>query len=235
MASANAQTAGKISLTFVSMGHSSSLTADRYNLRGNMPPAWLHNKVTAEQYDTLALLNMIASVNYDLLKGHNTDKYTVDAVMQQVHKAIDRFTNDTDFNKRTDNFLSGSGYTLTPKIISWQERPKSTVEVRCLLYSSIDGYDAHVVLTATLHKDKKTGAYTSSRYKVEGYSMGGAKVDCQAKLYDHPTDQECQQVTFGKGKIASNLLIMGNITFTDPLGNKHQEQINNNLTLELQP
>ena len=200
-----------------------------------MPPAWLHNKVTPEQYDTLALLNMIASVNYDLLKGYNTDKRDIDAVMAQVHKAIDRFTNDKDFNKRTDNFLSSSGYTLTQKIISWQERPKSTIEARCLLYSSIDGYDAHVVLTATLHKDKKTGTYTSSQYKVESYSLGGAKVECQVKLYDHPTNQECQQVTFGKGKTASKLLITGSITFTDPLGNKHREPINNNLTLELQP
>ena len=135
------------------MGHGGTVTADRYNLRGNMPPTWLHNKVTPEQYDTLAMLNMIASVNYDLLKGYNT----------QVPNAIDRFMNDTAFNKRTDNVFKATAYSLTPKLISWQNLSKTTAEARYLLYSSIDGYDAHVVLTATLHKDKKTGSYTSSQ------------------------------------------------------------------------
>jgi len=219
------------------MGHGGTVTADRYNLRGNMPPTWLHNKVTPEQYDTLAMLNMIASVNYDLLKGYNTDKRDIDTIMAQVPKAIDRFMNDTAFNKRTDNVFKATAYSLTPKLISWQNLSKTTAEARYLLYSSIDGYDAHVVLTATLHKDKKTGSYTSSQYRIEGYSMGGAKVDCQLTVTDlraHASD-ECKQISIGKGQTASSIIITGSIAFTDPLGNKHHEPIDRNLLFELQP
>ena len=219
------------------MGHGGTVTADRYNLRGNMPPAWLRNKVTTEQYDTLTMLNMIASVNYDLLKGYNTDKRDIDAIMAQVPKAIDRFMNDTAFNKRTDNIFRAAVYSQKPKLISWQNVSKTTAEARYLLYSSMDGYDAHVVLTATLHKDKKTDSYTSSQYKVEGYSMGGAKVDCQLTVIDLRTraSDECKQITIGKGKAASSITITGSIDFTDPLGNKHHEPIDRNLLFELQP
>ncbi len=219
------------------MGHGGNVTADRYNLRGNMPPAWLRNKVTTEQYDTLTMLNMIASVNYDLFKGYNTDKRDIDTIMAQVPKAIDRFMNDTAFNKRTDNIFRAAVYSLTPKLISWQNVSKTTAEARYLLYSSMDGYDAHVVLTGTLHKDKKTGSYTSSQYKIEGYSMGGAKVDCHLTVIDLRTraSDECKQITIGKGKAASSITITGSIDFTDPLGNKHHEPIDRNLLFELQP
>ena len=194
--------------------------------KGELPPVWLKNKVMPEQYDTLAMLNMVASVNYDMFKGYNITPVYIRNAMTAVERALERFMRSKDKTPKTFTIGSMQGGNIQP--LPGRCKGKDS---QFLLYSSIDGYDAHVVLTATRYKDKKTGGYNADTYRMEGLSLGGAIVTCDLELCDSKRGEEVKCVKISTDGLSGEYSLVGTITFVDPLGCKHKEYVNRQFRL----
>ena len=214
---------------FFTYVHTDEIACKGYNAKGQLPPAWVKNKVTPEQYDSLALLNMLATVDYSWLKGYDVTAGDVRQMMSAVRRAIHRFmADDKGTEVRIFSYSDGGETHVAPV---QQTAAKSMVAVRYVLYSSVDGYDAHVVLTANLRRDAKNRCYTADSYELTGYSLGGATVAAQIELHSADTGEKVGQIVIGADDVSPRYSLMGRITYTDPLGRKHQECIGKTLIL----
>ena len=120
--------------------------------KGKMPPRWLLNKVTPAQYDTLVALNRLCTVDYSMLKGYKVTPQMVEKVMGQARKYL------REAMDRHDGVVPRVGWTTlaTKTLTTWTDKTEKCIRtVEYLVGSSADGYDVHLLLRATLQRDRR--------------------------------------------------------------------------------
>ena len=195
---------------------------ERFNKKGQMPPAWLKNKLTEEQYNKMVILNILADVNYDIFK-YNTN---IDAEMEHVDKAIKTFMDNPEGKKgaRYDREVHNAGEILPYRM----QEMKDSVVADYLIYSSIDGYDAHVAISITFIKNKKKGTLSEHYYFIYPTSMSKLEMkDIKVKLDNADQNKKTNRIVISKEKgLSEQFQLKGQVSFVDPLGCKHKEYIN---------
>lgn len=198
--------------------------------KGKMPPRWLLNRVTPAQYDTLVVLNKLCSVDYSMLKGYNVTPSDIAKVMKQANEYIRKALDNNDGVIPHVGWKTAQIITVNP----WSNKvDKGLKKVEYMIYSSIDGYDVHLLLRTTLQRNRQTGGYHSVAYEVIPYSIQGIPIKvsrtCVSKDGSNPVDN----LEIGKDGKSPCYIVDTTINFTDPLGNKHFEKINISLWLTL--
>ncbi len=198
--------------------------------KGKMPPQWLLNKVTPAQYDTLAILNRLCNVDYSMLKGYDVTQNDIANVMKLACENIRKALGNND--GATPNIVFKS--VTVKQVSAWSDKvDKSTRKVDYLVYSSIDGYDVHLLLRTSLQRDRKTGGYRSVAYELVPYSVQGIPVTIERASVSKG-GQPVERLEIGKDGKSASYAINATINFVDPLGNKHQELVSNSVILELE-
>lgn len=196
--------------------------------KGKMPPRWLLNKVTPAQYDTLVALNRLCTVDYSMLKGYKVTPQMVEKVMGQARKYI------REAMDRHDGVVPRVGWTalVTKTLTTWSDKTeKGTRTVEYLVGSSADGYDVHLLLRATLQRDRQTGGYRSVAYELVPYSVQGMPVEVKSPRVYAGGTAPVAQLEWGKDGKSPYYAVNATLDFTDPLGAKHREQINVSVAL----
>lgn len=194
-----------------------------------MPPHWLLNKVTPAQYDTLVVLNRLCTVDYSMLKGYNVTSADVAQVMKTAREYINKALANT--NGVTPNV--GWKVTSIKQLRPWCDKIEKNVrKVEYMVYSSIDGYDVHLLLRTTLLRDRKTGGYRSVAYQLVPYSVQNIPVTVDAPSVCFK-GKPVTNLEIGKDGKSASYTINATVIFTDPLGEKHQELVSTTVTLEL--
>lgn len=211
-------------LNVITYGSGSGTMSGNYNPKGTLPPQWLKNKVSAAQYNSLSILNMLADVDYTAFKGIGKCEKSIKNAMGFVNKAILQFVNDTPDNSN-HHFSSAQLNAEDAKPLK-ETAIKNGKQLQYIFYSSIDGYDAHVLLSATAVKDKKQNSYTAQDLRIEGYSLSGLPVTIKLNLINCETFQPANTIEIGKDGRSGQYRLEGTIEFDDPLGNHHTEHMN---------
>ncbi len=199
-------------------------------VKGKLPPRWLLNKVTPSQYDTLTILNRLCDVDYSMLKGYDVTPSDVAQVMTQARENINKALNNNNGITPRVGWKKALMITVSP----WRDKvEKGQRKVEYMIYSSVDGYDVHLLLRATFKRDRQTGGYRSVAYDVVPYSVQGIPVKIgQTRVSTNGIDTvECLDIA--KGGKSSCYVVNTAVNFTDPLGNKHFEQVDMSLWLTL--
>ena len=188
--------------------------------KGMLPPRWLLNKVTPAQYDTLAALNRLCNVDYSMLKGYNVTPQMVSSVIaqarEQLHKAVDSVNEATP----------GVGWRaiMSKTIKPWREMVEKGVRtVEYMVYSSIDGYDVHLLLRAKLQRAGKKGNWCSVSYELVPYSIQNIPVEVSHALVSQQGGVPVDSIEIGSDVQKRGYAVSATLRFTDPLGNKHEE------------
>lgn len=108
--------------------------------------------------------------------------------------------------------------------------------VRYILYSDIDGYDAHVMVEVKLSKDDKGNTqFVVSR--LLPYSVSGLRVENRATLRrsDGVAMREVSSGTFDAGGCTPVYFLQGFFNFDDAKGYKHMCSLNHQFFLKLGP
>lgn len=108
--------------------------------------------------------------------------------------------------------------------------------VRYILYSDIDGYDAHVMVEVKLSKDDKGNTqFVVSR--LLPYSVSGLRVENRATLRrsDGVAMREVSSGTFDAGDCTPVYFLQGFFNFDDAKGYKHMCSLNHQFFLKLGP
>lgn len=185
--------------------------------KGELPPRWLLNKVTPTQYDTLAALNKICAVDYSMLKGYDVTPADVARLMEQariqMHKALDN----------TDGVTTHVGWKAfyVKTVRPWSDKTeKGLRRVEYMVYSSVDGYDVHLLLRATLQRNRHTSGYYSVDYDLVPYSVQGIPVQVEHARVTKGGPEPVSRLEIGKGVKSTGYAVNATLRFTDPLGNK---------------
>ena len=177
--------------------------------KGELPPAWVKNKVSYEQYAQLVEANKQRGIDYTLLKGNNLSKGFVASFVKNVTTAPANVT----------AMFVTSPKCLLPVQVKDIEGGK---QYSYTIYSSTDGYDAHLSLTMQV-KDGQEGA----DYQIFPFSISGMPVKAHVRLSGIDDKYQAKSVVQSKNKSdKACYALLGTITYTDPLGYEHQENIN---------
>ena len=176
--------------------------------KGELPPAWVKNKVSYEQYAQLVEANKQRGIDYSALKGYGvSDKF------------IETFVKTVTTTNSTNIAVFTSAKCLSPVEVKDIEGGK---QYSYTIYSSTDGYDAHLTLTMQV-KDGQEGA----DYQIIPFSISGMPVKAHVRLSGIDDKYQAKSVVQSKNKSdKACYALLGTITYTDPLGYEHQENIN---------
>lgn len=199
-----------------------------HSKRGELPPAWLKNKVTQSQYDSLALLSKYYAVNYDFFKRRTLTKADINLYVSRIKellsekqlKRLKQHGNDTCY---FDTYRSPEN--LKPFMMS--ANADGSKKMKYIAYSEIDGYDAHVMIEVKVSKDKN-GDPVFSRFKMVPYSLSGLKVELEGMSL-RSDGRRSLSITangvYNKQSLMSEFSICGLLKFEDAMGNRHTELV----------
>lgn len=220
------QTAAKPLLQgkFLFSGKGNSVPKGDYNPKGELPPAWLKNKVSEAQYDSLAALNKLCMVDYSAFKGVNISATDIADIMTKVKSMLNnKNTLSTSDGEIAYFGLSSVSKTLKPwqKVIKEEDKTKA----QYIAYSSIDGYDAHILITYQYTNDKTTGQ-SRSNVGVFAYSLSGNTVKLENSGLDFLGNKSAKEIVFDANGLSNPVALHGTLVFDDPLGYHHSENVN---------
>lgn len=204
---------------------------------GETPPAWLKNKVNEAQYDTLVMMSKRFGMNYYFLKKRNLTPQDVRRYMDGVKRTLDHEkemkekygTAPISFGGVADNPV-----TIKPLSIT-KSHEGGVIDAKFVLYSEIDGYDAHVLLTAKFHYWLAGhGMYYTDSFSIEGYSLSSLPVKVEYKLEDQPDHRDVKTISLTTEGYSPVYNIRGTLSYEDAMGNKYNEPFARQFNLEIE-
>ena len=205
-------------------------TGSGVSQKGCLPPRWLLNKVTPAQYDTLVALNRLCNVDYSMLKGYHVTAKDVPHLMEQARKMLARAL------ENPNGSTAAVGWTV---IIMKRAKPVADVtekgvrRLTYIIYSSVDGYDAHLQLRGTVRKDRKSGKLYLVDYEVTPYSVQGIPAKADGVTIKGNGNVNMDELLINEDVKTIGYALNGTLSFTDPLGDVHKEQVNASVSLGL--
>lgn len=207
-----------------------------HSKRGDLPPEWLKNKVTPAQYDSLAVFSKYFSVDYDYFKRRDLSRKDIDAFMRRTGQLL----SDKDFLDKTVNCRKDTckyDMVARPEMISPYTCSKGgncpEDEVKYIIYSEIDGYDAHVMLTARMRRTTE-GVVTMSDVQVVPFSVSGLKVSLKAMTVRDSKNPAgmIRDVSFDAEGLSPVYMVVGLLTVEDAMGFVHTKLVNKTIRLK---
>ncbi len=205
--------------------------------RGELPPVWLKNKVTEAQYDSLARLSKYYAVNYDYFKLRNLTKDDIrfyvkrtEAVLNEKSlKELAMHPNDTCCYDRYR-------YPVPVKPFKTVVEADGSRTVRYIVYSEIDGYDAHVALDVKI-STTENGNLVFKDIKLLPYSLSGLKVKFEGNIRYLSAPKKgmffVEQGEFDKEGKTPDYRIGGLLKVEDAMGYMHTELVEKHIFLTL--
>lgn len=199
-------------------------------LKGNMPPLWLQNKVTPAQFDTLVVLNRLCNVDYSAFKGYGLPASIVSLYMNSAKRWIQNVMKDSV--NVTPNVGWGLYETQILKPLK-DNTVKGVRKVEYVIYSSVDGYDVHMLLMAEMKLNKRSGNYESVTFQIAPYTLARIPITIGKTELLEGESQKVSQIVIPKDSRSATYSLNGYVFFIDPLGDKHRENINSFFKLKL--
>ena len=204
--------------------------------RGELPPAWLRNKVTESQYDSLATLSKHYAVNYNYFKRRNLTKEDIQRYVGRTKVMLSdkQLRTLKEQGKDTCTFDVYSATVAVHPFALPSTETGTANDVKFIVYSEIDGYDAHVMLEA---KQSKTadGKTVFSEMRLIPYSLSGLKTELVGTTLHclESTANEVRQCTLNKAGESPTYRVLGLLKVEDAMGYIHTELINKDFFLKL--
>lgn len=206
---------------------------NQQDTRGALPPVWLKNKLTDGQYDSLALLAKHYTVDYSFFKQRNLDEKRIQKYFTRVGKILkDRGRlAKADANPYSTYGSSGGQLETLKPVTVYFDRVVSTSKVMLpreamfVLYSSLDGYDAHVRLDAEFKRYSEPGVCYSSKLLLTPYSVSGLKVELAHQELLDANEKPVDQLYIGQDGKSPLYFLKGTLRFEDAMGNKFTDTI----------
>lgn len=199
---------------------------------GQEPPLWLKNKVTPVQYDSLVAFSKFFAVNYNYFKQRNLTQKDIQVFVNRTGQLLKDKELLQQIRQKGGEACKYSmdlrPETLHPFAVS---ADKDGAGRKYIIYSEIDGYDAHAMLTAKASAD---GSTSLSHLNIVPYSLSGLKV-VLSNMHIHEAGsksaESAQQIGFddkGRSKVYE---VSGLLKVEDAMGNVHTQLIDKTIRL----
>lgn len=201
--------------------------------QGEMPPAWLKNKLTQAQYDSLVPLSKYYAVSYNHFKQRNLSRQQIQRYVMIMAKALDA-KSLKNLEQKTDTTM----FTIVPGTVAVHPlalaTADSTADARYIVFSDMDGYDAHVMLEVKKLRTKADGT-TLLGMKLIPYSLSGLKVELvEMKLQStvKSASEKGVRIESDSKNLSSPYDVFGLLRFEDGMGYVHTVLVNQRFYLK---
>ena len=188
-------------------------------------PEWVKEVTTPEEYKIWETLSQYYKIDYSELKKRNwTDEERKEeyARLRAMCESLKQY----DTKK-----WSGSRFVFPYGVLATSEAYSTTplrcMESRYIIYSSLDGYDAHVVLDVVYTINPQTKQPRIIHHEIKAVSFSGLEVRVEEHI---PGNDELSQFGAKIEAIGDGFrgYYPGTLYFTDPTNGKHSEPLNIN-------
>lgn len=178
-------------------------------------PEWVKNKTTPEEYTLMQEMSQYYRLDCSFLKSRDlTDKVRkeiFDTYKREVEAARKGQVKQPDDPDRCYGFVG----MLRPDSLQAYDEQTAVVK-KYLIYSDINGYDAHVELSVAYTRDVKTGDIHLLGHELKAVSFSGLEV------WLRPSTPDSQkEITYNRERNRFDCCYMGWLYFTDPEGKEH--------------
>lgn len=203
--------------------------------KGEKPPTWLKNKVSEAQYDSIAELAKYYGMNYTCFKCRNLTPKDIRSYMNSVKSKLE---NKEGLKDAAAKGITYGGPTEPPVKIKPMCLSKSDdgalIDGKFVIYSEIDGFDAHVVINAKFGRMLATEKYYSDKFSVEGFSLSSLPVSIRlSQLRQTFNNQKVDKLELSKDGTSPLYTIFGTLEYEDAMGNKHFEPFIRQFSLDI--
>ena len=197
-------------------------SADLFAQKSSQIPDWVRKRLNEGQYARLEELakHFPGGGDYSIFKRRDID---TTGLYARLSRAIEDKPSELTPNS-----------TLSILMHNKIKTPCKTERVECvcnsyIVYSSIDGYDVHVMLDIIYHIDE-AGMPEVLKWDAKAKSFSNIPV-----LFEFKTDLKPEYLSRFMFKPESNCFegyIVGTLYFTDPYGEEHKEFVSENFSIE---
>lgn len=188
------------------------------------PPVWVQKRLNPDQYRMLVKLSeYYSAMDYSIFKRRDID--TV-GLYDKIRLWIKDTQKDTLHQVTRCTFLL-SGKSRAPYKVEKHEY----IVADYLIYSSVEGYDAHVMLTLSYYIDNN-GYPRVIECHAGSKSMSGVPVRFKSHTGGVPTPD---RFDYDIDRQQFNGYISGVLFYIDPYGKEHREEVSENFTIDYDP
>lgn len=178
-------------------------------------PEWVKNRTTPEEYALIQEMSQYYRLDCSFLKSRDlTDKVRkeiFDAYKEEIELARKGQVKLPDEPDRCYGFV---GKLRPDSLRAYDEQP--AVVKKYLIYSDINGYDAHVELSVAYTRNVKTGDIHLLGRELKAVSFSGLEVRLRPSTPDSQVE-----ITYNRELNRFEYLYQGWLYFTDPEGEEH--------------
>ncbi len=200
---------------------------------GDKPPLWVKNKVNEAQYDSLATFAKYYIVDYDYFKRRDLTRKDIAFFVARTAEII-------KWKKTSSKLPPGvaSGfhvYELPRKIKPFGMTPKDAEgQVQFIVYSEIDGWDAHVMLKAKMDTTAD-GGKRLSELSVVPYSVSGLKVVIESiDFFQQKNHLKVDSIDLDDKGESPVYILRGKMKVEDAMGYWHTEPFDTSVILTVE-
>lgn len=192
-------------------------------------PAWVKNVTSPEEYTIWEKLSSFYKIDFNKQPVLKQARLMDEVVRKQTYDFLRAEVQKTDERKKNgekDGGVLEIGFPLPPA------QPYSIVEengntiLKSIVFSSLDGYDAHLEFTAKYD----TGNKQIRNVSVRPLSFSHLKVDYQNPMLD----EQLKRVQYIPDMKAFNGSFTGVLTYTLPDGTTKKETVNTSALIKVE-
>lgn len=188
-------------------------------------PTWVKNLTSPEEYQLWETMSRYYRIDYSNLKSRKMKTEQKAMLYKDLRNLCQRLESGETKTRKNSRY---SILLLRPDTLTaYSTEPLRCIKKKLIVYTSVDGYDAHVELTALYQRDAHTGDVRLWHYLVQGISFSGLDVKIpqqgeglNLKLAYYP------ELKMFKGSCG------GSMTYTDPTGEEHYNPVSANFYFE---
>ena len=176
-------------------------------------PEWVKGKTSPEEYAVMEELSRYYRLDYSFLKSKQlTEERRKEIFTTLKEECEEARKGNVKLPDEPDRCYYVS-YPVADSVRAYATEP--VMMKKYLLYSNINGYDAHVELSVVYSKDCQTGDIRIFGHELKAVSFSGLEV--KLKLFDDHT----RELTYNRENNRFECYYPGALYFTDPMGQKH--------------
>ena len=184
-------------------------------------PAWVKNQTSPEEYQLWEIMSKYYRIDYSNLKSRRMGAEQKANLYKDLRNLCQRLESGEIKTQKNSRYsiLHVKPDTLT----AYNTEQLKCIKKKLIVYTSVDGYDAHVELTALYEHNVQTGDIRLWHYSVQGISFSGldVKIPKQGEGLDFKLAYYPELKIF-KGFCGGSLL------YTDPTGEEHYNPVSVN-------
>lgn len=196
----------------------------------NAIPEWVKNKTTPEEYQLWKTFGQYYQIDYSGLKSRKLEGERKEHFYNRLRKMCENLRSGKEIPPHDAKF--SIIYALCDTVSAYCTERLECIQKKSVIYTSLDGYDAHVELNLIYYIDEKTKTPQIINCSTQGVSFSGLKVSTKEAKFSGDNQMYGFRINYLSEDKMFKGYYTGTLYFTDAIGKSYQEEVSVNFLIE---